>query len=107
MGLTEESFEYISRFDDIKNILRRANKHCGEFIVATTTKGTVEWRTLPLEHEIVKSFLEKNRRGRWYYLHGFPLINLGHWVAGDERTEDEDSDDDSDRKVEDVETNDK
>ena len=41
--LPEEEFEYIPVFDDVKEILRRANPNSKEFIVETLS-GSFEWR---------------------------------------------------------------
>ena len=81
--LPTEQFEYVPQFADIAKILRRANNDSREFIVETT-KGTFEWRTLPLDHDKVKEFLEKGPEDLVILPEGLPLVNLERWAEGGE-----------------------
>ena len=88
--LPEEQFEYIPVFDDVKEILRRANPNSKEFIVETLS-GSFEWRSLPIEHEKVKEFLERAPREDVILPGGLPTVVLDRWVAGGELIEDEEA----------------
>ena len=44
-------------FDDVKQILRRANGNFREFIVETT-HGSFEWSSFPIDHDKVKEFID-------------------------------------------------
>ena len=79
--LEEDQFEFVPMFSDIQNILRRANSESKEFIVETT-HGTFEWRTLPLDHEKVKDFLDLGPEQLVVLPEGLPLVNLQRWVEG-------------------------
>ena len=89
--LPNEQFEFIPLFDDIKTIVRRANKDSHEFVVETT-KNTFEWLTLPLDHDKVKAFLDNEPKDQHIFPHGLPPVNLERWVDGGEIVDD-DSDD--------------
>ena len=88
--LPEEQFEYIPVFDDVKEILRRANLNSKEFIVETLS-GSFEWRSFPIEHEKVKEFLERAPREDVILPGGLPTVVLDRWVAGGELIEDEEA----------------
>ena len=80
--LPNEQFSYIPLFDDVVEIVKRANPNSKEFVVKTTY-NTFEWRTLPLDHEMVKTFIEKAAgEAEGEMPEGLPLVNLERWVAG-------------------------
>ena len=82
-GFSEEQFAFIPLFDDVKRIIRRANKDSSECVVETTY-GTYEWRTFPLDHEKIKEFLSRNAGEEVVMPRGLPLVYLERWVAGGE-----------------------
>ena len=56
----EEKFESFSLTDDINHIIRRTNSTSNEFVVQTVN-DTFEWRTLPLELPIVRTFWRRKK----------------------------------------------
>lgn len=81
-------------FEDIEQIIKRANSTSKEFVVQITA-GTFEWRTLSLDHEQVKGFIANVQEGEALE---FPLVNLPVWARGGEFIEsDEEKDGDDDK----------
>ena len=97
--LPTEQFEYVPLFDDIEKIIRRADNDSKEFIVQTTS-NTFEWRSLPLEHELVKKNLQANRDADPLPLDRLPLVNLQQWVAGGVLLEDSEDSENEDEEME-------
>ena len=80
--LPNEQFECIPLFDDVDEIIRRANSDSKEFVVRITA-NTFEWRTLPLDHARVKSFIERSvSESESAMPEGLPVVNLERWIAG-------------------------
>jgi len=91
--LPNEQFEYIPIFEDVAEIIRRANKDSKEFVVRTT-QNVYEWRTLPLDHERVQAFVEKAATEEEYSMpEGLPLVNIQRWIAGGVLIDGEDEED--------------
>ena len=89
----EEKQDYVPLFEDVSEILKRANSDSAEFVVATTY-NTFEWRTLPLDHDKVKDFLSKVPEDSVIMPYGLPLVNLQAWVSGGVLVEDDEQIDD-------------
>ena len=86
--LPNEQFEHIPLFEDVKQILRRANGNSNEFIVDTTS-GSFEWRTFPIDHEKMKEFIDAAPAEAVLLPGGLPTVVLDRWIAGGELIEDD------------------
>ena len=90
----EEKFDSMSLTDDIDHIIRRANSASNEFVVQTVN-DTFEWRTLSLDLQIVKEFIEKetNSSDGLMMPENLPPVNVETWIAGGEIIDDEEAED--------------
>ena len=100
--LPNELFEYIPLFDDVKQILRRANGNSREFIVETRYVPSKK-RSFPIDFEKVKEFIDTAPEEAVVLPGGLPTIVLDCWVAGGELIEDEEAEEsdniNNDRRV--------
>ena len=71
--------DFVGALDDVVSILRRAAPDSSEFVVYTTDEA-YEYRTLPLEDESVKAFLEKDSGDS----EAMPLVDMDAWRNGGE-----------------------
>ena len=92
--MPDEKFDNISLTDDIDHIIRRANGSSKEFVVQTMN-NTFEWRTLPLDMQIVKDSMEKekNNSGGLMMPESLPPADIATWIAGGEIIEEEGAED--------------
>ena len=93
--LPNELFEYIPLFDDVKQILRRANGNSREFVVETIYVPSKK-RSFPIDREKVKEFIDTAPEEAVILPGVLPTVVLDRWVAGgglieDEQAEESDS----------------
>lgn len=80
----EAKFDGMS-VEDIDHIVRPTNSSAKESVVQTV-KNTFEWRSTPLNLQIVKSFLEQQEsaNGGLMMPESLPAVDIVTWVVGEE-----------------------